>query len=64
MVQKLKSKLSPEVYTDLDNFVMNNTNFTEPQKEKFIKLLESIHADKKESDSLFPIERGGSRDWG
>ena len=52
MVQKLKSKLSPEVYTDLDNFVMNNTNFTAPQKEKFIKLLESIHADKKESDSL------------
>ena len=46
--KNLKSQLSEPLYGDLELFWINNTNFTEPQAERFISLLEKINKDSKE----------------
>jgi hypothetical protein len=47
-LKNLKSQLSETLYKDLESFWINHTNFTEPQAERFISLLEKINKDSKE----------------
>ena len=64
MLETLKGKLNPKVYKDLEIFVLNETNFSAPQKEKFVKLLENIHVSAKENLYASILPEGGTRNWG
>jgi len=50
-LKNLKSQLSETLYKDLELFWINHTNFTDPQADKFISLLEKINNDSKEVKS-------------
>ena len=74
-MENLKKKLSKKVYKQLESFILNETDFSEKQKNKFVKLIEAVYSDglqktKTAHITEFPFLSdigtipSNSRDWG